>query len=158
MARELITSWVEYQAAIDRLLALACHKICIYDQDLGQLKLELPSRLDALKRVLQGTEPDALRIALRDATALRRDHPVLNNLLTTYSHRATAQQTPEQIAHVRDNMILVDGKHALIRFDRDQARSKLLVDEADELKPYLTRFEEIVSEGGERISSSVLGL
>lgn len=158
MARELITSWGDYQVAIDRLLALACQKICIYDQDLHQLKLESPPRLDALKRVLLGTEHDALRIALRDATALRREHPLLNNLLTTYSHRTQAQETPEQIAHLRDNMILVDGKHALIRFDRDHARGKLLIDEADEVRPYLIRFAEILAEGGEPIGSSTLGL
>jgi hypothetical protein len=158
MARELITSWGDYQAAIDRLLALACQKIHVYDQDLHQLKLESPPRLEALKRVLQGTEHDALRIALRDATGLRREHPLLNNLLTTYSHRAQAQETPEQIAHLRDNMILVDGKHALIRFDRDHARGKFLIDEADEVRPYLIRFAEILAEGGEPIGSSTLGL
>ncbi|WP_265948357.1 hypothetical protein [Dechloromonas sp. A34] len=144
--------------AIDRLLGLACRKIQIYDQDIGQLKLETPSRLDALKRVLQGPEQDALQIAVRDATALRKVHPLLNNLLTTYSHRLLAQQTSEQLAHLRDSMILVDDRHALIRFDHDQARSKLLIDEADEVRPYLIRFAEILSEGGESISSSTLGL
>lgn len=158
MARELITSWTDYQVAIDRLLDLACRKICIYDQDLGQLKLETPSRLNALKRALQGADQQPLQIALRDANALRLAHPVLNNLLTTYSHRVLAQQTPEQLAHLRDCMILVDDKHALIRFDRDQARSKLLIDESDEVRPYLIRFAEILSEGGESIATSTLGL
>jgi len=158
MARELITSWSDYQVAIDRLLDLACRKIYIYDQDIGQLKLETPSRLTNLKRVLQGPDQDALQIALRDATVLREAHPLLNNMLTTYSHRVLAQQTSEQLAHLRDSMILVDGKHALIRFDCDQARSKLLIDDADEVRPYLIRFAEILSEGGEPITSSTLGL
>jgi hypothetical protein len=55
-------------------------------------------------------------------------------------------------------MIIVDGKHGLIRFERDMPRSKLLIDEADELRPYLTRFEEIWTEGGVRITNSVTGL
>src|SRR6185369_10905319 len=105
MARELITSWSDYQVAIDRLLDLACRKIYIYDQDIGQLKLETPSRLTNLKRVLQGPDQDALQIALRDATVLREAHPLLNNMLTTYSHRVLAQQTSEQLAHLRDSMI-----------------------------------------------------
>lgn len=158
MARELITSWGDYQAAIDRLLALASRKICIYDQDIQPLKLESPARLVALQRVLQGPDRDALQIALRDGTALRRDHPLLGRLLTTYGHHAQVQQTAEQLAHLRDSMILVDGKHALIRFDRDQARSKLLIDEADEIRPYLVRFAEILAEGGEPITTSTLGL
>ena len=158
MARELISSWSDYQVAIDRLLDLACRKIYIYDQDIDQLKLETPSRLNALKRVLHSTDQQSLQIALRDATALHNAHPVLNNLLTTYSHRVLAQQTPEQLAHLRDSMILVDDRHALIRFDHDQARSKLLIEESDEVRPYLIRFAEILSEGGESICSSTLGL
>ncbi len=55
-------------------------------------------------------------------------------------------------------MIIADGKHGLIRFERDMPRSKLLIDEADELRPYLARFEEIWTEGGVRITHSVTGL
>lgn len=95
---------------------------------------------------------------MRNGGPLRHAHPRLQNLLTTYGHLATAQETPSQIAHLRDSMLIVNGKHALIRFERDLPRSKLLIDEADELRPYLTRFEEIWAEGGERITNSVVGL
>lgn len=158
MARELITTWAEYQTAIDRMLAIACHRICIYDEDLTNLKLESSARLDHVKRLLTGQPAPVLRIAVRNSGPLRHAHPRLQNLLTTYGHLATAQETPSQIAHLRDSILIVDGKHALIRFERDQPRSKLLIDEADELRPYLTRFEEIWAEGGERITNSVVGL
>lgn len=158
MARELITSWTDYQAAFDRLLAMAGQTIAIYDEDLGYLKLESASRLHELKRVLHGGHRHSLRIALRNTGTLRQQQPLLINLLTTYSHLATAQQTPEHLAHLRDSMVLVDGKHALVRFDREQARSKLLIDETEELRPYLNRFEEIWAEGGEKHSSDTLGL
>ena len=62
------------------------------------------------------------------------------------------------MAHLRDSMLIIDDKHALIRFERDLPRSKLLVDEIDELKPYLNRFSELVSAGGEPIRTSTLGL
>lgn len=55
-------------------------------------------------------------------------------------------------------MILVDEKYALIRFERDLPRSKLLIDEPDEVRPYLSRFKEIWAEGGEPVSSTTLGL
>ena len=55
-------------------------------------------------------------------------------------------------------MIIVDDKHGLIRFERDMPRSKLLIDEGNELRPYLEKFRAIWTEGGERISSSTLGL
>jgi len=158
MVRELITSWSDYQAAIDRLLPMACNKICIYDEDLGHLKLESAPRLAQLKRILHAGQRNTLQIALRNATPLRQLHPLLLNLLSTYGHAASARQTPEQLCHLRDSMILVDDKHALIRFEQDQARSKLLLDAPDEIKTYVVRFAEIYGEGGEQISSTALGL
>ncbi len=158
MARELITTWADYQTAVDRLLAIACEKICIYDEDLASLKLESPNRQPSIKRLLQAGHGEVLRIAVRDATPLRQQHPMLQQLLTTYGHLAKAQETPPQLAHLRDSMIIVDDKHALIRFERDLPRSKLLIDEADELRPYLNRFRELWAEGGEDVSTTTLGL
>jgi hypothetical protein len=158
MARELITSWTDYQTAVDRLLAIACQTICIYDEDLTALNLESTNRLVSIKRILQTGHEDALRIAVRNATPIRQQHPKFQQLLSTYCHLAKTQETPAQLAHLRDSMVIVDDKHALIRFERDLPRSKLLVDEADELRPYLIRFREIWSEGGEGLTTSTLGL
>jgi len=158
MTRELISSWGDFQTAFDRLLAIAEHKICIYDEDLGHLRLESSAHLDALKRLLGNTPPGNVRIALRNAEPLRREQPRLLKLIGDYSHCLTACQTPPHLAHLRDSMILVDGRHGLIRFEREMPRSKLLIDEIDELKPYLARFEEIWDEGGETVSTTTLGL
>ena len=158
MARELITSWADYQTAIDRLLAIATNQICIYDEDLGTLKLDSAPRLAHVKRLLTGNRADTLRIAVRNGMPLRYQHPLLQNLLTAYGHTAVAQETPAQLAHLRDSMIIVDDKFGLIRFDRDMPRSKLLIDEKDELRPYLAKFREIWAEGGERITSGTVGL
>lgn len=156
MSRELITTWSDYQAAMERLLALANREILIYDEDLHELRLESASRLAHVQRLLGAGS--TLRIALRNAAPLYQRHPQLLKLLGLYSHRAAAQQTPEQLNHLRDGMILVDGKHGLIRFDREQPRSKLLIDEAEALRPYAQRFAEIWSEGGDPVSATTLGL
>ena len=156
MARKLITSWSDYQAALQRLVVMDCREILIYDEDLCGLKLDSPLILPHLLRLLK--EGTGLRIALRNADPLRQRHPQLLNLLTLFNHRATAQQTPEYLNHLRDSMILVDGKHGLIRFDRDQPRSKLLLDEVDELRPYFIRFSEIWSAGGAPVNNTTLGL
>ncbi len=158
MSRELITSWSDYRAAIDRLLALASEKISIYDEDLVNLSFTSRSRLDRLQQILGTGHGLALRIIVRNAAPLQRQEPGLLKLLSIYGHRAVAQQTPEHLAHLRDSMLIVDDRHALIRFDREQARSKLLLDAADELRPYINRFEEIWAEGGEGISTTTLGL
>lgn len=159
MARELITSWGDYQMALDRLLAIASHKIAIYDEDLVHLRLDSAPRLTHLKRVLAGgVAGNSIRIALRNAEPLRRQQPLLMKLLAEYGHCLSINQTPPELAHLRDSMILVDGKYGLIRFERDMPRSKLLIDEADELKPYFARLEEIWQEGGEPVSATTLGL
>ena len=158
MSRELFTSWSDYQIAIDRVLSLAHKRICIYDEDLVQLHFESPARIAILKLVLSEEKHDCLRIALRNSASLQQHQPLLRNLLKTFSHNSAVQQTPEQLGHLRDSIILVDDAHALIRFDRDQARGKLLIDESDEVMPYRRRFEEIWTEGGTPVSATTLGL
>jgi hypothetical protein len=163
MTRELIISWNDYRAAVDRLLALASGKIAIYDEDVLNLRLGSPGNLEHLQRLLASAHSPgcglALRIAVRNAEPLQRQQePGLLKLLSVYGHRATAQQTPENLANLRDNLLLVDDRHALIRFDRDQVRSKLLLDEANEVRAYSKRFEDIWAEGGEAVSTTTLGL
>lgn len=158
MARELITSWIDYQSAIDRLLLAAEQKVCIYDEDLSQLKLDSAQRLPQVKRILHAGGKDALQIIVRNGAPLRNHMPLLINLLSGFGHLATAQQSPPHLAHLRDNMLIVDDKHALIRFERDFPRSKLLIEEAEELKPYFLRFSELRAENGELIGKTTLGL
>lgn len=158
MARELFTTWGEYQAGIDRILAMAEREVRIYDQDLGLLKLESGTRLTHIERLLHGNRPDTLHVALRDAEPFRHHQPRLFGLFAAHNHAMAVQQTPEHLANLRDSMILVDGRHGLIRFDLEQPRAKLLVDEITELLPYCRRFDELWAEGGTPVSATTLGL
>lgn len=116
MARELITSWEGYQTAIDRLLFMACQKICIYDEDLGQLKLESSLRLPQIKRILRAGHKESLQIIVRNAERLHNQSPLLIKLLTDFSHLATAQQSPPNMAHLRDGRpaFAVDSLHDVL--------------------------------------------
>lgn len=159
MSRELFNSWPDYQMAIDRVLALARQRISIYDEDLGQMHLESSGRIATLRATLSAVRAsDCLRIALRNTAPLQQRQPLLQGLLRDYSYNSAAQQTPEQLSHLRDSMILIDDTHALIRFDHDQPRCKLLIDEIDDVMPYRKRFEEIWAEGGLPVSATTLGL
>lgn len=158
MARELLTSWGDFQLAVDRLLALAEREILVYDDDLARFKLEGGPRLDCLKRLLQPRRQNCLRIALQKASTLQRSSPRLMRLLADYSGCMTVLETPDHLNHLRDSMLLVDGRHGIVLFDRNQARLKLLVDETRELEPYLQRFEELWQEGGSPLSATTLGL
>jgi len=158
MSRELFTSSVEYQAAVDRLLALATRRVWIYDEDLAMLHLETPAHIEMLRVPLAATRHDCLRIAVRNLAPLQQRQPLLQGLLRTHSHNSSVQQTPEHLSNLRDSIIVVDDAHALIRFDRDQWRSKLLIDEPDEVAPYRRRFEEIWAEGGSPYGATTIGL
>lgn len=158
MARELLTNWGDFQSAIDRLLELAERDILLYDGDLAHLKLDSPPRIEHLKRLLLPRRPDCLRIALQDTSMLHRTNPRLMRLLADYSGSIAVLRTPEHLAHHRDSMILVDGRHGLVLFERSQPRFKLLIDEALEIEPYLQHFEQIWQEGGTPFSVTTLGL
>ncbi len=158
MSYELIDNWADYRLALDRLLNLAAESLCIYDEDLAALHLDSADHQIDLKRCLHGRHQNALRIAVRNARILRERSPALQDLLRTYGHIASARETPPHLAHLRDSMILADGRHALIRFERDLPRSKLLIDEPEQILPYQRRFDEIWQEGGEMITSTPLGL
>lgn len=157
MSRELLTSWSDYQMALDRILVLTTENIAIYDEDLETLALE-GRRLNYLLAVVNTGKVGALRIAVRNANPMQSRQPRLLALLSTYSHHAAAQQTPEHLAHLRESMVVVDNKHALIRFDRDQPRCKLILDDTEAVRPYLLRLDEIWREGGNPTTSHALGL
>lgn len=159
MTRELLTSWTDYRLAVARLLNQAQSTICIYDEDLSQLGLESPALIEQIQRVLQlGGNTPRLRIAVRQAEGLRNHHPRLLKLLETYGHLIAAQQTGQEIAHLRDNILVIDEISGLIRFDKEQPRSKILIDESREIRPYFDKFNEIMATPGEIIRSGTLGL
>lgn len=158
MSREILNSWEGYRSAVGRVLALATRSIRIYDGDAGQLSLDSSGHLAAMQQLLQRKQADSLQIAVRDATLFREGLPRLRTLLQTYGHLVAIQQTPEHLANLRDALLIVDDCHALVRFDRDHPRSKLLIDEPEEVQQSLTRFLEIFREGGDPVSLSPLGL
>jgi len=158
MARELIESWTDYLAAVDRLLPLAKRQLCIYDDDLAQLGLENSSRQEHLGQLLANAKEQPLRIALRDGAHFQNRSPRLQRLLTPWMHRAEVRQTPPDLAGLRDSMIIVDARHALVRFEKALPRSVLLIDDSVGVMPYLERFEEIWQATRKNLLQTPLGL
>ncbi len=153
MTRELITSWIDYQAAVDHLLAQPANKLLIFDHDLAHLQLDTPAHHEALKQqLLHGAQ---ICIVVRDASHLREQHPRLMRLLATNAHQLAIHEAPAALLNLRDSLLLCDDQNGLIRFEQTLPRSKILLDECEELRPYLQRFEEIWHERGDAIHSGV---
>lgn len=158
MTREVFDTWTDYQRGVDTLLATAQHRLCIHDPDLALLRLDGGERLEHLHRLLRTGRAACVQIALRDANRIRRQAPRLMEALASFGHLMTIAEIPETLHRLRDSIVIADGCHSLIRFDLEQARGKLLIDEAEESMPYQKRFDEIWHECTNTISPRPLGL
>ena len=158
MSSELITTWSEHDSALEKVLASATRTLRIFDADLTKLRLERSEQIEILGNFLSADIKNQIHAIVRNAEPLRRNSPRLMKLLALHPQNFLVFEAPEQIAKLSDAMLISDGQHALIRFHQDNVRSKIILDSADECLPYLNRFEEIVKEGGNQVSASVLGL
>ena len=84
--------------------------------------------------------------------------PRLIRLLESHGHHFSLTEADEKLRSLTDAFLVADQAHALIRFHRDQPRSKLLEGEAEEVKSYERRFVAILEEGGSALSPRVAGL
>jgi hypothetical protein len=158
MSSELITTWSEHDGSLQRILSLVTTTLFVFDEDLSKLKLERLEHADALHRFLLSDKRNRLQIVVKNSEPLRRHCPRLMKLLAVYGQNMSVVECPQHLLSLSDSLLIADEKHALIRFHKDSARSKLILDSAGECKPYANRFEDILKEGGQPVCTSTLGL
>ena len=158
MSTQLITDWSEHDSYLQQILALVTKTLFIFDQDLSKLKLERPDNNECLRQFLSASRQNLFSAFVRNAEPIRRDSPRLMNLLSTFPQNMTLFECPSHLASFSDSMLIADDRHALVRFHIDHARSKAIIDNAKECRPYVLRFQEIATEGGEQVFSTPLGL
>lgn len=158
MTTSIHDTWGEFRGAFDQVLALAHRNLCLFDGNLEQLGLSQTNRIEQLRRLATENPAAKIRIALKATDQLHRNHPRLIQLLETHSHAVHVQQIPDSLQHLRDTLVIADASHALIRFDQDHPRSKLILADQAATAPYAQRFEAIWSEGGYAFSPNTLGL
>ena len=158
MSSELITTWTEHDVALQKILLQATRTLRVFDQDLLLLNFERRDNADSLRRFLAADRNNSLRIVLKNAEPLRRDSPRLMTLLATYPQQMSILECPPHLASANAALCLADDRHALVRFNKDHARSRIIIDDAQECTPYGNQFEAILREGGEPVSTTTLGL
>lgn len=158
MNPELITQWSEHDGAVQKILLLATRSLRIFDPDLARLGLESRESEFFLRRFLTSAPRNTLQIVLRNAEPFRRSSPRLFKLLADFPHALQVWECPPHLAHLTDAMFLADDRHALVRIHQDHARSRVIIDNADACRPYLTRFDDILREGGTPVGATTLGL
>lgn len=157
MNSQLLTSQGELDAALDRVLALAEGTIDLFDGDLSAMAIERPSRIAALQRVL-AERAHQVRIVVQDGARVQATCPRLMRLFETHGHHFALLQAADSLLELKDSFVIADGRHALVRFHRDQPRGRLIEDGEGDVRPYATRFADIVAEGGHRLSARLAGL
>lgn len=158
MSITLLTSRTALDEAVDHLLPLAARKIQIFDRDLTLFRLEQPSRAEMLRNFLCGAATHRLTVILQDPEPFKRTSPRLTTLLSQFGQRFELLASPASLDNLRDSLLLVDDRHGLVHFHREQARGKVMEDEAEACAPYRQRFDAILAEGCTPQGSTTLGL
>ena len=159
MTSTLLTTWREYHEATQEILDRSTATLEIFDEDLSSLQLESPSRMAALRAFLDPHRyARRLTIVVRKTDFVRQYNPQLMKLLSAYAPALTITESPPHLGTLDDSLLIADGRHALVRFHRDHAHARLIVDDTGECAPFLQRFHEIVAAGGEPLSPTTLGL
>jgi hypothetical protein len=158
MISELLIHWSEYNAAAQKVLSLAQRSLRIFDANLSRLDLERRENVLALRDFLTAAPQNTIQIVLRDTRSFCNESPRLFRLLADFPHALQVWECAHSLLSLTDAMLLADESHALIRVHEDHARSRLITDDAPACRVYLTRFKEILKEGGTPISATTLGL
>jgi len=159
MSSKLMTTWSEYDSAVQEILDLSPTRLDIFDEDLSSLRLEGADRIAALRSVLTAASHSRqLRIVVRRRDFVCPCRPHLMNLLTLYAPLISIIHSPPHLDKLGDCLMIADDRHALVRFHRDHARARLIIDDSGECAPYVQRFADVVAEGGDPLSSTTLGL
>jgi hypothetical protein len=154
----LITNWTEHDRSLQEVLVSASRTLRVFDEDLGRLKLERRDSAEILRSFLGASRDNSLVIVLRNAEPVRRESPRLMRLLTMYPNSMTILERHPHLAPLNDALLIADSRHALIRFHKDNVRSKCIIDDSKSCLPYVQRFDEILREGGDPVSTTILGL
>lgn len=157
--REVLLDTVAAQtAAIDDLIALAGHKLQVFDVDLSQCGWSTAMRADLLGSFLRRPPAARLELILHDTRWMEASCPRILNLLKRYAHAVTVYKTGPEARLAMDPLVIADGRHFLHRFHIDQPRARLAIEQPQETKPLVARFEEIWATGMAAPFGTVLGL
>ncbi len=145
-------------AAIDELIGLAEQKLQVFDIDLSQAGWDTAVRAANLAAFLRRTQEAQLQLIVHDTRWLEGSCPRLLNLLKLYSTAITVYRTGNEARMAMDPLVIVDGRHYLHRFHIDQPGALLVIENPQQVMPFVTRFEEIWATGEAGVAGTGLGL
>lgn len=156
--RTLITTRLEYQEAVARLISLARHEIRIFDPDLADLAINNEQTVRNLHEFFVRGRMQRLFIAVHDTAFVSRRAPHLMRLLGTFSGNMLIHKTQGDAARVQDCFVLVDEEHFVRRRVAKQTRGAVYFDDPKEARGMRERFDEIWESSFLAVYTSTVGL
>jgi hypothetical protein len=156
--RRVITLRSEYLAAFDELVAHVRRELRIFDPDLGQLELNIPERVEGLRRFLTANRDNRLYIAVHNPDHLTRSVPRMMELLAQLGTNIAVHRTEADAARAQDCFVLFDAEHVIRRPVAAQPRGVVLTDDQKEAHAMRERFDEIWQSSVPAVSATKLGL
>jgi len=147
----------EYEAAVNRIIALALGRLRIFDQRLSS-GYNNAERIDALRLFLRAERTNRLTIVVHDPDRIRTDCPRLIGLQRQYAHAIQIHRTLTPARGVYDPFCIADGSHYARRFHFDTPRGTLVLNDADGAATLVRRFDEIWEVSQAAVTATTLGL
>jgi hypothetical protein len=147
----------EYEASIDTILQRATSKIRIFDYALGR-EYNSSSRCEMMRRFLLASRRNTLQIVVHDTGTLDRNCPRIFNLLRTYGHAISINETHPSAKLVYDPFVIVDDRCFVHRFHFDEMRGLAGLDDPIGTHTFIERFAEIWEASSPAVFATTLGL
>ena len=147
-----------YEAALDLVIASAQNELLIFDQDFVRGDYASLQRFERIQAFLAKNSLSKLTIILHNTDYFIQHCSRLFDLLTLYGHKMQVFATNDNAKIAKDCFIIADKRHYLRRFHIEQARFKYALDDMDECANLNMRFDELMDETTEALSSTKLGL
>ena len=148
----------DFRTAIDRVLSQAQHELLVFDRDLTPLRLEEHHRIKLLADFLTKSPIRSIRIVVHDPDTVERSSPHLMQLIAHHSHTITCRQTPDNLRQLADGHLIADKNNGVRRFQFDQPRSALILEDANYLQPWRQRFEDLWQSSSSCLLPTTTGL
>ena len=142
----LMDSNTEALAAIESVVALAQHELCIFDvspQALRTRDFARPQRIDALKEMLLKNRNNRIRIALHETAGIEAELARLVALKGLFSLQMTIHRTIASARDAHDVMLIADQAHFWRKPYFEHPRSVLTLSDPEATQPFMDRFEQI---------------
>src|SRR5262249_54490874 len=116
------------------------------------------ARQKALEAFFRASRSARLEIIVHDTQYLEGRCARLLALQRVFGEAINLCKTGPEAQKARDPLAIVDGRHYLHRFDFEQPRATLAIDDPQGATPLVNRFDEIWATGSPALPGTLLGL